>query len=466
MSNRKARPQGPPPRRQRSRPSLRSQLLFVFGILVLTAGAFYTALVVATQIDQIFFPDSELKPGGIFSSLPGVDKGSDAGDIGGSRKNILVMGLDRRPREGNAPTRTDTMFVMTIDPSTKTTRGLAMPRDLYVDIPTKSGGSFKERINTAYVYGETSNYPGGGPALAKETVSRLLDIKIDNYVIIDFEGFKKLIDAIGGIDVDVGTAVNDPFYSETELLGDYYPCIFNVGTHHMNGSDALCYARTRRNSNDFDRIQRQQRIIFAALDKANSLKLLGEPTNMVNLWKNYKNTVQTDISDLQIPGFAKLASGVDPNSLAFLSLAAVTTPFTTSEGAAVLIPSQAGIDELVRAFMADQHLVQEHATIEVQNGTDKQGLAQKAVDQLTTSGIPEASLKVANAATTALARTEIVDFTNKNYTAKWIANQLNLPNDRIRHATAADVALNASQVDIVVILGSDAKIESSAAAAP
>jgi anionic cell wall polymer biosynthesis LytR-Cps2A-Psr (LCP) family protein len=85
--------------------------------------------------------------------------------------NSLVMGLDRRPREGNAPTRTDTMFVMTIDPGSKTTRGLAMPRDLYVDIPTKSGGSFKERINTAYVYGETSGYPGGG-AVSMSTWAR------------------------------------------------------------------------------------------------------------------------------------------------------------------------------------------------------------------------------------------------------------------------------------------------------
>src|SRR5687767_4301989 len=110
------------------RPKLRSQLLFIFGILLLTGGAFYTALVVATQIDQIFSPGTQIRPPSIVRNLnlPGIDKGdSVTSEIRGGRINVLVMGLDRRPSEGNAPARTDTMFVVTIDPSTKTARGLA-----------------------------------------------------------------------------------------------------------------------------------------------------------------------------------------------------------------------------------------------------------------------------------------------------------------------------------------------------
>ncbi|HWC31283.1 MAG TPA: hypothetical protein VG845_14470, partial [Dehalococcoidia bacterium] len=126
------RPSGREPAMRPSRPKLRNQLLFVFGIILLAGGAFYTALVVATQIDQIFFPDSQLKPSGVFAKLPGIDKGEpSAGDLGGGsggRINILVMGLDRRPNEGDAPGRSDTMFVMTVDPSTRTARGLALPR--------------------------------------------------------------------------------------------------------------------------------------------------------------------------------------------------------------------------------------------------------------------------------------------------------------------------------------------------
>jgi polyisoprenyl-teichoic acid--peptidoglycan teichoic acid transferase len=464
MSNRQGPPRRPAPRKQPSRPKLRNQLLFVFGILVLAAGAFYTALVVATQVDQIFFPGTRISPGGLLGKLPYVDN-ADGADFGGGRINVLVMGLDRRPSEGNAATRTDTMFVMSIDQSSKTARGLAMPRDLYVDIPTKGGGSFKERINTAYEYGENGNYPGGGAALVKKTVENLLGIKINYYVVIDFQGFKQLIDLIGGIDVDVTTAVNDPFYSDTEKLNDFYPCVFNVGVHHMNGTDALCFARTRRNSSDLERIQRQQRIIFAALDKATQLKLLADPRNLIGMWKNYKSTVQTDVGDLQITRFANLASGMDSSNLSFLSLGPATVPFTTSDGAAVLLPSMEGIKQIVSALTSDHQLEQEHAVIELQNGTDKQGLSQKVADQLSTIGVRDTT--IVNAADTNHAKTEIVDFSGKGYTAGRIADVLGVPRKTaIRSSTAADAGLRTTQSDIVVILGSDTKVDPSASVAP
>jgi LCP family protein required for cell wall assembly len=469
MSNRQGPPARPAPRRQPSKPKLRNQILFFFGILVLAAGAFYTALVVATQVNQIFFPDSRINAPGPLARLPGVQSDDDSG-IGGGRINVLVMGLDRRPYEGNAATRTDTMFVMSIDQSSKTARGLAMPRDLYVDIPTKGGGSFKERINTAYEYGENGGYPGGGPASVKKTVENLLGIKVNYYVLIDFGGFKQLIDLLGGIDVEVdsSTAVNDPFYSDTEKLGDYYPCVFGVGVHHMNGTDALCFARSRRNSDDFGRIQRQQRVIFAAIEKATQLKMLSDPRTLINMWKNYKSTVQTDVSDLQIPGFAKLASGMTSSSVSFLQLGPATTSYTTPEGAAVLLPSKEGIKQIVNALFSDHNLEQEHAMIEVQNGTDKQGLGQKVADQLGSVGFSQAALKVANAAEANHAKTEIIDFSGKRYTAEKIASVLGVSaKDRVRAATVTDAALRTvPQADIVVIVGSDAKIDATASAAP
>jgi LCP family protein required for cell wall assembly len=449
-----------------ARPSLRNQLLFVLGILVLAAGAFYTALVVATQIDQVFFPGNEISLGGGLARLPGIDKGNDpAAELGGGRINVLVMGMDRRPREGNVATRTDTMFVMTIDPSSRTARGLAMPRDLFVDIPSRTGNtSFKERINTAYAYGENNNYPGGGAALAKQVVEKLLGVKLNYYVVIDFEGFKQVIDLLGGIDVDVpAPGVNDPYYSETELLGDFYPCIFKAGMHHMNGSDALCYARVRRNSNDFDRILRQQRVIFAVMDKVTQLNVLADPGNVLSLWKRYKSTVNTDISDLQIPGFARLAAAIDTDQLAFLSLGPATTPYTTPQGAAVLLPSPEGIKQIVDAFVSDNRLLAEGASIEVQNGTPTAGLAGKAVEYLTGLGIPNTLLSATNAAETSHQRTEIVDYSGKRYTAERIAGWLGVPKDRVRRATDADFALRTAQADVLVVLGEDAKLESAVA---
>src|SRR5262245_40475095 len=109
MSEQPRQPASPQNTKRPNRPRLRNQLLFVVGILILAGGAFYTALVVATQVDRIFFPDSEIR---LNIPLPGIDSGkpsNNPSDVGsGGRINILVMGLDRRPSEGNIATRTDT----------------------------------------------------------------------------------------------------------------------------------------------------------------------------------------------------------------------------------------------------------------------------------------------------------------------------------------------------------------------
>jgi LCP family protein required for cell wall assembly len=461
MSQRPRRRPAPQARQRSHRPRLRNQLLFVAGILILASGAFYTALVVATQINQIFFPGTSL--GGL-PSLPGINRGEEE-DIGGGRINVLVLGLDRRPREGDAATRTDTMFVMTIDPGSGTARGLAMPRDLWVDIPSKTGNSaFKQRINAAYPIGESQDYPGGGAGLTRRVVEDLLDIEIDYYVVIDFEGFKKIIDLLGGIKVEVDEelAVHDPYYSETELLGDYYPCIFPPGIYQMNGSQALCFARTRRNDNDFARILRQQRIISAVADKASELNLLANADNIVSLYKRYKNAIKTDVSDLQAVGFAKLASRIDPKQMAFLSLAPTVTPWTTPDGASVLLPSEAGIKQLVEAFVADSRLQEEKARVELRNGTGLEGQATKAADFLTRLGIPKDSFYMVNNATRE-SQTQIISFNGKTYTAERIAALLEIPKNRVRQATPNDAALRSSDADIVVILGTDAKLESAVA---
>src|SRR5436305_15310673 len=117
MSNDPKRPAPPARRARSSRPKLRHQILLVFGIVALALGSFYAALVVATQIDQIFFPDSPIHIGGPIGTLPGVDNGDTTPSENGpgGRINVLVMGLDKRPSDGPDPTRTDTMFVMSID---------------------------------------------------------------------------------------------------------------------------------------------------------------------------------------------------------------------------------------------------------------------------------------------------------------------------------------------------------------
>ena len=464
------RREAPPARRRGSRPSLRNQLLMVFGIVALAAGAFYTALVVVTQVDHIFFPDSEIRIAGLpgVNVLPGIDAegtsgeaaaAASGGDRGGRRLNILVMGLDKRPRDGDAASRTDTMFVLTIDPVSDTARGLAMPRDLWVEIPVDDtpGNYAENRINAAYVLGENGEWEGGGIGTVRRTVEHLLGIELDHHVIIDFDGFREVVDLLGGIDVTVEVGVDDPFYSETELPGDYYPCVFPPGEYHMNGSDALCYSRVRRGSNDLERILRQQRVILAMISKAAALDFLDSPQALVNLWRQYKDTVQTDVSDLQAPGYANMAASIDENSLSFLTLGLVATPYTTSQGAQVLLPSPEGVRQLVDAFLSDSQLQNENATVEVQNAGDTPDLSSRAAAYLVTLGLPEANI-VASEGTLPAAETQIVVFTGKQYTAERIAGWLDVSTEQIRNATPTDEALRTTESDILILLADDAEV--------
>ena len=426
-------------------------------VVVLAAVASYLALIIVTRVDALFLPGNEIQLGGL-GGLPGVDSGgADEGDLSEGRINVLVMGLDRRPREGEAPARTDTLFVLTIDPHRKTAGILGIPRDLWVEIPGKEGGTFEERINSAYVIGTVNNYDGGGPGLAMEVVEQTLKIPIHHYVVVDFEGFVEVIDGLGGIDVEVAEEIDDPYYSWTELPGDYDPQYFEAGVQHMDGLTALAYARIRRSSDDLDRIQRQQRVMFAVMDKALSLNVLA---NAVDVWREYKDTVDTDFNDLQIPGLAALAAQIPPDRVSALSLGPATVAYITPEGAAVLLADDEGVQRLVQALFSDQQLLEEEALVEVQNGTGKEGLASKAVSYFAEMGFPASGLVAANADDGLYhATTEIVDFTGKTYTAQRLADWLDLPSECIRAARTEDSDLSTTSADIVVILGDDANIE-------
>jgi LCP family protein required for cell wall assembly len=444
--------------------TLRQRVLIAAAFFLLAAGAFYASFVIATRVDELFVPGHGIRVPAVLGKLPGIESG-EGSSAGGSRINVLVMGLDRRPREGNAPARTDTMFVLTIDPHNKTAGILGIPRDLWVEIPTKDGnGYLNERINAAYVLGEVNDYSGGGPALAIATVEHNLGIKIQHYVVIDFEGFKEVIDALGGIDVDVPTYLRDDLYSESELPGDYDPQEFEPGVQHMDGSRALAYARIRRGSSDLDRIQRQQRVIFAVIDKALSLNVL---PNALSLWGRYKNAIDTDISDPQIPGFALLAADISPERIIALSLGPATVPWTTPDGAAVLLAAPEGIQQIVDALFSDEQLLEENAVVEVQNGTGEPGLASSVVDYLVNLGLPRSSLLTSNAPAEDIGQPSvIVNYTGKRYTAQKLAEWLGLPANSVRSASAGDAALRTnSNADIVLIVGTDVDINQLTAAA-
>ena len=159
------------------------------------------------------------------------------------------------------------MILVTVDPGTKTAGMLSIPPDLLVPIP----GHSENRINVAHFLGERDKYPGGGPALAKKTVQYTLGIPVQYYVRINFEGFEKLIDAIGGIQVEVKSAIHDEKYPDNNY--GYMTVDIPAGLQHMDGKTALQYARARHGSSDFSRARRQQQVLRAVRDKVLSLNI-------------------------------------------------------------------------------------------------------------------------------------------------------------------------------------------------
>lgn len=181
---------------------------------------------------------------------------------GSGRVTILMMGIDRRCGEVG-PVRTDSLMLLSVDPIGKTAAVLSLPRDLWVEIP----GFGVERINQAHYVGEILELPGGGPALAVDTVEAILGTDIHYYATVNFQAFIEVVDLIGGITIDVPQAIDDPHYPD-ECYG-FEPFAIDAGTQTLDGETALKYARTRATQNgDIARAGRQQAVILGVRDAA------------------------------------------------------------------------------------------------------------------------------------------------------------------------------------------------------
>jgi len=204
--------------------------------------------------------------------------------------NILLLGTDERPDESGPP-RTDTIILLTLDPQTNTAGMLSLPRDLLVPIPFYN---FNAKINTAYGYGESYNYSGGGEQLVMDTVSQLIGRPVDYYIQVNFNGFVQVVDLIDGIDI----VVPDVIYDEQYPTNDYgYETFYlDAGLQHLDGETALKYARTRHGDSDYGRARRQQAVIRAVADKVLSLDMI--PTLLpkaLTLVSTMRNSIGTNI---------------------------------------------------------------------------------------------------------------------------------------------------------------------------
>ncbi len=226
--------------------------------------------------------------------------------LSAGRINILLLGTDNRAELGNEAARSDTLIIISLDPQAKTAGILSVPRDLQVAVP----GHGLQKINAAYFFGEYEKLPGGGPTLALPTVRNFFKVPIDYYAAINFDGFQKVIDEIGGIDVYIPQPLDDDSYP-----GPYNSTIkihFDAGCQHLNGEQALEYARTRHADSDFGRARRQQQVIRAVRDKVLEVNMLPKYPSLL---EQLGNSIETNITLDKQAAFAQLAGDIKQSDI-------------------------------------------------------------------------------------------------------------------------------------------------------
>ena len=251
---------------------------------------------------------------------------------------FILLGSDKRP--GETYFRTDTIVVAVIRPASGQVVLISIPRDLYVYIPTIG----MDRINTAYEYGEMYNYPGGGLALLKDTILYNLGLRIDHMAIVDFDGFRRIVNTLGGVDVNV----SQTFYDTR--TGYPYGYTVYPGMVHMDGDLALWYARSRKSTSDFDRGRRSQEVLRALYTRAlqtNSFSKIPE------LFNDFSSSIITDLTLSDLLQFAPLALNLnDANIHSYYIGPDLVTNWMTPGGASVLLPNGPAIQSMLQQALS------------------------------------------------------------------------------------------------------------------
>ncbi|MBI4321357.1 MAG: LCP family protein [Chloroflexi bacterium] len=412
----------------------------VFSLFVL--GGLYFGCLFLTKVSSVFSWIPVPRPS---APILGIDFGSgDSIDAlpmwtGTDRVNILLLGLDQREDERGQPTRSDTLIVLTIDPVTKSAGVLSIPRDLWASIP----GHGQNKINTAYFFGEVEKR-GNGPALAKRAVQELLGIPLHNYALVDFQGFERLIDAIGGVVIDVDRPVKDDEYPSSNygVMRVYIP----AGLQRMDGRTALQYARSRHSDSDIYRMKRQQKVLFAARSQALQLNLLPRLPTLLN---TLRQSIQTDLSATDILSLARLAKDFDTKNIVSKAIDESMIADVNRDGS-VLVANKQDLSKLLNELFSDPRLKEESARIEVQNGTERSGLAGAVANKL--RGLGYTITRIGNA-TADYKETVIIDYGDKKRTVKTLTDVMKVTQKNVRSSSSADNV----DVDILIILGQDAQ---------
>jgi len=317
----------------------RRVLIWSLVALLLVAGGcagavYWTADHYASSVDRI--PDA----------FPTVPESAQPKPVPHSGMTFLLVGLDARSdvattgADAKAPawkvgaSRSDTMMLLHISADRKSASVVSIARDTWVDIP----GHGKAKINAAYSW--------GGPALMIETVQNLTNIRIDHIAVIDWNGFRSLTDAVGGVDITIPKTI--------EARGDARQ--WDAGTHHMDGQEALLYVRERHGlpNGDLDRTKRQQNFLRALMKQTLSSGTLGSPSRLGGLLQNVGDVVSVDskLSNTDLYDLGWSLRGLRADDVRFMN--APFGGFDTISGQSVVLMDKAAATPLWEAMRNDR----------------------------------------------------------------------------------------------------------------
>lgn len=381
---------------------------------------------------------------------------------GDGRVNIMLLG---RGGEGHtAADLTDTLLIASIDPLQKESALVSVPRDFYVRVPDL--GSMK--INSVYANAKQQALNGSqspnqikeadkaGLQAVKQALEESMGIPIHYYAMVDFEAFRKAIDTVGGITIDVPEQLYDPMVA---WENNNNPLIASQGVQHFNGKRALLYARSRHGSarGDFDRAARQRAIIVALKDKVLSAGTFGNPLKISQLADAFGDHVHTDLNVNDLMRLYTIAKEMPSDKVASIGLADPPNNFITTDfvdGQSVVVPT-AGvfnfkeIQSYIRNTLKDGFLRNENASVTILNGTTTTGLATGRSEELKSYGYNVDT--IGDTPTKNYSHTILVDLRkgDKKYTRRYLEKRLNVT----AIDNLPDGAIQPGNADFVIILG-------------
>lgn len=266
------------------------------------------------------------------------------------RLDILILGIrgdDPTSIEAEGGLLTDTMMLVSIDRVTKKAAMVSIPRDLFLDMnaqaPNGKDIKLNGKINEVYERGPEN---GGGITLAKQIISRITGVYVDNAIVFDFNAFKDIVNTLGGVDIHLSKPFN-----EAKQWG--YDFSLPAGNNHLDGEQALYYARSRYSSSDFDRARRQQEVIMAIKNKAIGLGFLSSPSKITSLLSDLKGNVRTDFQVWDINDMLALGNAFSSKTSLknyVISIDNLVSESKTDKGEYILLPKDGNFDGIKNLF--------------------------------------------------------------------------------------------------------------------